>query len=211
MDGTLVDSEPVGPRTFIEIFKNRQVDVSPEDIESFTQSWRRIGDYTPQDELLTFLARKYTINDIVNDFYSLYKNNLQKAHVLSGVNEFLHTAKKQAKKLVVVSASKRTQIESVLLNNQWQDFFDFIVGEEDVSAHKPDPEGYIFAIQKLGLASDEVAIFEDSRNGVLAAKAAGALTVAVKAGASPNQDITEADATIESFQDLLQDDSDNCE
>ncbi len=53
-----------------------------------------------------------------------------------------------------------------------------IVVGEDVVAKKPDPEAYILALKRLGLPAAQCCAIEDSRNGLLAARAAG-LEVAI--------------------------------
>lgn len=53
-----------------------------------------------------------------------------------------------------------------------------IVVGEDVQAKKPDPEAYLLALKRLGLSAAECCVVEDSRNGLLAARAA-ALEVAI--------------------------------
>jgi HAD superfamily hydrolase (TIGR01509 family) len=55
-----------------------------------------------------------------------------------------------------------------------------IVCGEDVAAKKPDPEAYLLALERLGMAADQCCAIEDSRNGLLAAKGAG-LDVAIVA------------------------------
>lgn len=55
-----------------------------------------------------------------------------------------------------------------------------IVCGEDVGAKKPDPEAYLLALKRLGMAADQCCAIEDSRNGLLAAKGAG-LDVAIVA------------------------------
>lgn len=55
-----------------------------------------------------------------------------------------------------------------------------IVCGEDVSAKKPDPQAYLLALERLGLSASDCCAIEDSRNGLLAAKAA-ALDVAIVA------------------------------
>ena len=55
-----------------------------------------------------------------------------------------------------------------------------IVVGEDVAAKKPDPEAYVMALERLGLPAAQCCAIEDSRNGLLAAKAA-ALDVAIVA------------------------------
>ncbi|QGN54571.1 HAD-IA family hydrolase [Novosphingobium sp. Gsoil 351] len=51
--------------------------------------------------------------------------------------------------------------------------FAAVVAGEDVSAKKPDPEVYARTLALLGLAPGECLAIEDSRNGMLAARAAG--------------------------------------
>jgi len=53
-----------------------------------------------------------------------------------------------------------------------------IVVGEDVKAKKPDPEAYLLALKRLGMAADKCCAIEDSRNGLLAARAAS-LEVAI--------------------------------
>ena len=51
--------------------------------------------------------------------------------------------------------------------------FASIIAQDNVSKHKPDPEAYNLAIEKLGLDPEDVLAFEDSRAGFVAARSAG--------------------------------------
>ncbi|MDO5081981.1 MAG: HAD family phosphatase [Arachnia propionica] len=57
--------------------------------------------------------------------------------------------------------------------------FEFIIDGDDVSRTKPDPEGYLLAMERLGVAPHEVLILEDSVPGTAAGLAAGAAVLAV--------------------------------
>lgn len=63
--------------------------------------------------------------------------------------------------------------------------FDFIVDADDVKRLKPDPEGYLQAIRRLGVEPEEVIIIEDSVPGTDAASATGAAVLAVPLLGSP--------------------------
>ncbi len=52
-------------------------------------------------------------------------------------------------------------------------YLEFFLSNQDVKNGKPDPEMYIMAIQKLGLAPHECLIVEDNPNGIKAAEASG--------------------------------------
>ena len=73
---------------------------------------------------------------------------------------------------------------------------DFILAGDVVGKKKPDPEIYDLALQKTGLEPDECTAIEDSRNGVLAAKAAGMHVVATTNVYTEHEDLSEADIVV---------------
>jgi beta-phosphoglucomutase-like phosphatase (HAD superfamily) len=73
---------------------------------------------------------------------------------------------------------------------------DFILAGDVVNRKKPDPEIYNLALQKTGLEPDECTAIEDSRNGVLAAKAAGMHVVATTNVYTEHEDLSEADIVV---------------
>jgi len=82
--------------------------------------------------------------------------------------------------LAVVSGAARTEIESVLAAAELTPFVSLVVATEDVAAGKPDPAGYIRALELLDCGADEALAFEDSEAGVVAAKAAGLYCIALE-------------------------------
>jgi beta-phosphoglucomutase-like phosphatase (HAD superfamily) len=82
--------------------------------------------------------------------------------------------------VAVVSGAARTEIESVLAAAELTQFVSLVVGAEDVAAGKPDPAGYIRALELLDCGPDQALAFEDSDAGVAAAKAAGLFCIALE-------------------------------
>ena len=72
------------------------------------------------------------------------------------------------------------------------DVFELIVSAESVERSKPDPEGYLRALELLGVASTEAVAIEDTPPGVAAAKAAGVHCAAVL-GTVARERLREAD------------------
>lgn len=70
--------------------------------------------------------------------------------------------------------------------------FDFILAGDIVSKKKPDPEIYNLALQKSGLKPEECLVIEDSRNGVLAARAAEMFVVATTNPYTEKEDLSDA-------------------
>ena len=60
-------------------------------------------------------------------------------------------------------------------------WFDLILTGEDVTKSKPDPEGYLKAMEHFGVTPAETMIFEDSALGLAAAQASGATVFKVEA------------------------------
>ena len=78
--------------------------------------------------------------------------------------------------------------------------FDAIVSREDVTRTKPDPELYRMAIQRLSVSPRESIAFEDSTNGIRAAKAAELFCVAVPNPLTADLDLSEADLQLPSLE-----------
>ena len=82
--------------------------------------------------------------------------------------------------------------------------FSTVVSADDVPRGKPAPDVYLEAARRLGVAPARCLVIEDSRNGVLAGRAAGARVVLVpNASVPPGPGVAElADAVIERLSDL---------
>jgi beta-phosphoglucomutase len=76
-------------------------------------------------------------------------------------------------KLAVCSNSVRQSIETMMRQSSLSDYLDLIISNQDVSSGKPDPEMYLLAMKKLGVAPQECLILEDNEHGIQAAIAAG--------------------------------------
>ena len=94
-------------------------------------------------------------------------------------------------KLAIVSTKFRYRIEDILRRENLLNFFDVIVGGEDVSSLKPDPAGLKLAIDKLELKSSEVFYIGDSITDAKAANNADIPFIAVLSGVTCEQDFSE--------------------
>lgn len=97
------------------------------------------------------------------------------AKPVPGALDALRAAAARKLKLAVVSSSPRAVIERFLEKLGVADLVDerARIGGDDVRNGKPDPEGFLKAAHALEVGPDEALVFEDSRAGLLAARAAG--------------------------------------
>lgn len=94
---------------------------------------------------------------------------------IPGAREALRAAAACKLKIAVVSSSPLAVITRLVGKLGAQDFVDAqaCVGGDGVLRGKPDPEGFLKAARSLAVSAEETLVFEDSRAGLLAARAAG--------------------------------------
>lgn len=90
--------------------------------------------------------------------------------------------KKQGIRIGIISTKYRFRILSFLRNHMPDDWFDIIIGGEDVTHHKPDPEGLLLAIDRLKACPEEVLYIGDSTVDAGTAAAAGVSFTGVTSG-----------------------------
>ncbi|MGG4128376.1 HAD family hydrolase [Paenibacillus illinoisensis] len=108
-----------------------------------------------------------------------YTSYLGQATILPGVHELLQSAREKGIQLAVASSSTRDWVHGYLHKLGIFEQFAVIHTAEDVKRVKPDPELYLLALHSLGIEASEAVVFEDSPNGLKAAKAAGIRCVIV--------------------------------
>lgn len=96
-----------------------------------------------------------------------------------GVARLIDEAARQGLKLGVASSSRRAWVTGHLARLGLLERFQVVCCREDVRNAKPDPELYLLACRRLGIAAEQAIAFEDSPNGLLAARRAGLFCVAV--------------------------------
>jgi HAD superfamily hydrolase (TIGR01509 family) len=120
-----------------------------------------------------------------------------------GVDDYLDEAERRGLVTGIVSSSTNEWIEPILRRLEREHGWNAIVAANGNTARaKPRPTLYLEALDQLGLAADEAIAFEDSPNGVRAAKGAGLYCVAVPNPMTATLGFDEADLVLESFSDL---------
>ncbi len=88
--------------------------------------------------------------------------------------EMLERLRQKGYRMAVCSNSVRASVDLLLGKTALMPFFEFTLSSEDVRNPKPDPEIYLAALRRLGVAADHTLILEDNINGINAARASGA-------------------------------------
>ncbi len=140
---------------------------------SLPETFRLLTNIDDPDRTLEF--RKFfreKSNQIMVDMTEVFEN----------VPVVLKQLKTMGFRLAIVSTKYRHRIEDVLRRDGLLDYFELIVGGEDVENHKPDPEGLLVALQRLAENKTNVVYVGDSLIDAQSAQSAGLDFIAVLSG-----------------------------
>ena len=194
-NGTLSHDEPVLFAVYRELFSARGHPLSAENYygrlaglseEAIIRTWLGV-----EGEALTALVEERIVR------------YLELSGDGSSVPQALRAAVAYAAERVpvaVVSGAFRREIEPVLAGAELDRHIEVVVAADDVERGKPDPDGYLRALELLGreLLPREVVAFEDTEAGVASAKAAGLRCIAVL-GTHPPERLRRADEIVETI------------
>lgn len=109
---------------------------------------------------------------------------------------------KQAGLKLGVATSSSPALAAILLERcEIISLFDVVVTTAEAGKSKPFPEVYLLAAHKMGVEPADCIVFEDSPNGLSAARGAGMFTIAVQTSSVDVRDLLAADSLIRTFED----------
>ncbi len=112
-----------------------------------------------------------------NKDYLTYIARMDETEILPDVTKVLQYLKSNTIPLAVGSASKNAV--PILEKLNLLSYFDVIVDGTQVTTAKPDPEVFLIAASRLGVAPQNCIVFEDAIAGIAAANAAGMVSVGI--------------------------------
>ncbi len=133
-----------------------------------------------------------------NNTYKKLLENMSPADLTDEVKTTLDGLRARGLKLAIGSSSKNTKF--ILQRIGLGDYFDAIADGTDITHSKPDPEVFLCAASKLGIAPEDCAVVEDAKAGIEAAKAGNMTALALFGDA---KDCGMEDYDLKSFGDLM--------
>jgi HAD superfamily hydrolase (TIGR01509 family) len=172
-NGTLSDDEHIQCEIYRRLFAEQGRPLSAE------QYYAELAGLSDQEIVERWLGPGHPAAErLVADRIRLFQETvLDGSSVVPHVREAVRAAVGRAA-LAVVSGASRGEVGSVL-RAAGLEVFDAVVTMEDVRRGKPDPEGYLRALELLAVEAGDAVALEDTEVGVASAKAAGVYTVGV--------------------------------
>ncbi len=178
MDGLLLDSEMIALATFIE--SCQELGFEPSDMEPY---YRCIGTNwaTTREILIDGYGQDFPLEAISEIWGKKYHHETltKPVPVKEGALKLLRYLEQESVKKAIVTSTRKKNALIKLTNAKILDFFDFVLGGDEVTNGKPHPEMYLTAATKLSVAPGQCLAIEDSDNGVLAAVTAGLVVIQV--------------------------------
>ena len=184
--------------------------------------WKEMGhEYGFQRQDLGSIIKGQTLNAILENWFSgdmekcrpglIGKLNAFESRIkfeyIPGFESWVKDLRLRGIKSAVVTSSNRLKMSHVYASHpEFKGYFDAILTEEDFTKSKPAPECYLLAAERLGVAPEECVVFEDSRNGLAAAQAAGMFTVGLTTTLPPEIVATLSDRQFPDFTAMRWDD-----
>lgn len=124
--------------------------------------------------------------------------------ILPGVLEVIHEAKGLGLKLAIASSSPHVWVDTHANRLGILQHFEVVICADDVGAGrtKPNPDLFLMALNQLQIQRNEAVVFEDSPNGVEAAKQAGIFVVVVPNQLTATLNLDGANIVIKSLADF---------
>jgi len=139
---------------------------------------------------------KFQMTEVKNNWYREMIGQLKPDEILPGVTEFLSSLKMNGIKSAICSASKSAAF--IIDKLGITQYFDTIVGGQDITKSKPDPEVFLVAAERLNVLPDECVVFEDAYAGIEGAKRGGMKAVGL---GDPNI-LTNADVVYKNMTEV---------
>jgi HAD superfamily hydrolase (TIGR01509 family) len=196
-DGLILETETPAYQTWAEIYREHG-QALPLD-RWFDYIGREGGFFDAADHLAALVGEGFD-REAARKRRDAKKTDLIAAlDVMAGVREYVADAKRLGLRLAVASSSSRAwvlgHLERLHLHAEW----DAVRTRDDVARTKPAPDLYLAAVEALGVAPREAVAFEDSMNGIAAAKDAGLWCVAVPNALTAGMDLSRADVRLHSL------------
>lgn len=208
LDGTVVDTEELHRQAFNAAFIKLELwwDWSPlryAELLEVSGGIERLRHYV--DSLKAAPAEKARLHAIVPVIHytksEIYAELLRAGQppLRPGVKRVVTEAQQEGLKVAVISSTASANARQIVDRHF---SVDLLVSAEEVAKRKPAPDLYLRALSLLRLPAEDCMAFEDSANGLRAARAAGLATVVTPSRWTLAQDFTGADLLLRDLSEF---------
>jgi len=201
-DGLILDTETPEVLVWQSVYKDHGFEL-PVDEWQKTIGGYGISNFNPAEHLSLLSQGRLDSVSLRARYRKEADKIIHASPVLPGVTRMIEQAKENGLQVAIGSSSPHSWVDTHAKRLGIFDYFDHIVCQDDVppGRTKPNPDIFLKALDQLNVKNDAAVVFEDSPNGVLAARRAGIFVVAVPNPLTAKLGVT-GDLTVSSLADL---------
>lgn len=200
MDGTLFNTQKYIHESERILFKELGISLAHKEHLKYTaqrswEFWAQLkAEFSLQQELSELVTRHRQFGfDYIRE---------KGVEPIAGVKDFLLQLHRIHIPMALASSGWQVRVDFMLEYTGLSRFFQAVVYGDDVKQSKPEPDIFLEAANRLGLPPERCIVFEDSTNGIIAAKKAGMKACGFHNPESGQQDISQADFVFADYRQL---------
>ena len=175
-DGLILDTESPIFEEWRATFRARGHDLG---LDVWQHALGTFGTYDPCAHLSKLTGEDFDHEALRQEVRARNMVRCEALPLLPGVAERVQEARASGLKTAVASSSTSAWVEGWLERHGIRPLFDTVCSRDHVARVKPAPDLFLLAATRLGVAPERCVVFEDSPNGIRAARAAGMRCVAI--------------------------------
>ncbi len=144
-------------------------------------------------------------DEFLTDINNAEIRMMKDVSIESDLLNFLTDLKMNNISMAVGTSSQKYRATRILKSLNIEHFFNVIIAGEDVSKHKPNPDIFLKAAEKIGTAPKNCIVIEDAPLGIEAGKNAGMTVIGLLTNYYKKRDLKRADLIINDFSDISYD------
>ena len=206
-DGLILDTETPEALVWQSMYREHGFELPMDEWAKIIGGYG-ISNFNPAQRLAQLSGGTLNVDALHARYRSESDAAILASPILPGVEKLLDEAKRRAWKLAIASSSPHSWVNTHLARLGLIHQFDKIICADDVAPGrtKPNPDLFLSALDQLQVRKEAAAVFEDSLNGVNAAKNAGIFVVAVPNPLTARFGVDGANLTVNSLAELSVDD-----
>lgn len=167
LDGTLFNTDDVNYKAYREALRPYGIELDREYFVKYCNG-RHYKEFVPK--IMGNSEHLEAVHDKKKEYYKTFLDDaVVNKHLFSMIE-----AMRDSYYTAVVTTASRKNVEDILGRFGVKDSFDYCITQEDIHKPKPNPEGFLLAMEHFGVTPEDTVIFEDSDVGIEAARASGA-------------------------------------
>jgi len=170
LDGTLTDTLPLYIKSYNRALKKQHINLTIREIVDICFG-----------KTVEVACAKLGIPEKTEEFLNSYlegvKTHFKEGKLFEGVTECLNLAKEKQIKLAVISFAYNWYVKEMIKRLQLNKYFDKVIGFNDITKAKPDPEAVTLVCRKFGIQPSKAIVLGDAKSDIIMGKSAGCKTV----------------------------------